>query len=90
MVALVYVVTAHRWGNVEGHNYCCGVFTNRKDAENAAQREMFWRAGKYDCMIHEMELDTAYVQNNKIHNHEWIKYEYSPELESEINYDESF
>lgn len=90
-MSLVYIVTAHRHGSLESHNYCCGAFTTKQQAENAAKREMRWRGGKYDCMIHEMDMDFAYVQNNKnMENHEWVKPDYNPEIESESNYDESF
>ena len=78
----VYVLTAYRWGSIENHSYVCGVFESKEDAQLAANREMLWRGGKYDCMIAEMEMNYPYVaQNNKAHEREWVSYEYSEELE---------
>jgi len=53
----MYVVEALRWGDRERHSYVVGVYTDKSRAKLAAKVETDWRAGKYDCVINECELD---------------------------------
>lgn len=47
----VYVVTAHRWGENETHNYVVGVTADPDEAEEWAYKEHCDRGGKYECSI---------------------------------------
>lgn len=77
---IVYVVTAQRIG--ESYKYVCGVFRNKEEAEISARREILWQGEKCVCMITELEMDYPYVaQNKKAQEQEWVRYEYSDELE---------
>lgn len=83
----VYVVTAHRWGSLEGHSYVCGVFDNKEDAELTAKKEMYWRAGKYDCLLTELELNNTNVLEKDLMASEWIRFSYSDDIESLVKED---
>lgn len=48
---VMYIVIAYRWGNREKHSYIVGIFTNDKDAVNAAELETNFRGGKYACFV---------------------------------------
>ena len=48
----IYVVTAHRYGSAESHNYVVGVFHSEDIAEIHAHAEVEMRSGKYDCLVH--------------------------------------
>lgn len=47
----MYIVLAHRWGDVEGHTYVVGIFDSLRDAVEVAIAEEYWRGGKYECRI---------------------------------------
>lgn len=53
----VYVVTAYRWGNLEGDSYLVGVFDTEKAAIDATNAEEDWRGGKYLCQVVETEVN---------------------------------
>lgn len=53
----VYVVTMHRWGDSESHNYVQGVFTKKFQAEKAGKAENLYRGGKYEYKISECTLN---------------------------------
>lgn len=57
MKTKVYVVTMHRWGDDETHNYVQGVFTDKDQADKCGEAEKAWRGGKYEPKITEMILD---------------------------------
>lgn len=52
-----YVVTAHRWGDSETHNYIVGVFSTLSKAETAAASCEYERGIKYECRISRVMLD---------------------------------
>lgn len=55
---IVYVVTMHRWGESETHNYCIGVFTSHEKAVLIGNAEEVWRGRpKYEHRITELVLD---------------------------------
>ena len=60
----VYVVTMHRWGDDETHNYCIGAFSDSEQAGLAGNAEQCWRGGKYEYKISELELN--YVCEEKL------------------------
>lgn len=70
---LVYVVTAHKWGSLEGHSYTCGAFDNRESAIEAANKEMIWKDGKYDFLLSVVGLNDAIVCGKTTIDSEWIK-----------------
>ena len=54
----VYVVTAHRWGYYESHNYLVGVYSTKTKAMDASKIEEDYRGGnKYICRIFETYMD---------------------------------
>jgi hypothetical protein len=84
---LVYVVTAHRWGSLESHSYVCGVFDDKEAAELTAKKEMYWRAGKYDCMITTMKFNNTNTLDNDLVSTEWIKFSYADDVEHLVKED---
>jgi len=55
-----YTVLANRWGDPEKHTYVVGVFDDVVRAYRAAIAEEYWRGGKYECVVHESELNAHY------------------------------
>ena len=53
----VYVVLMHRYGDVEGHTYIDGVYSDRKIARYEAQSHILFRGNKYYAAIHEHWVD---------------------------------
>jgi len=47
----MHVVTMHRWGDEETHNYVVGAFKERIQAIRAAKDEWEQRGGKYEAKI---------------------------------------
>lgn len=67
-----YVVTMHRWGEDESHNYVQGVFTKKAQATKCGEAESNYRGLKYTFKITEVVLDehdkdsmTWFKDNNK-------------------------
>ena len=61
---LIFCVTAYRWGDREKHSYVVGVFDDLERAIQKAKGEKEWRAGKYDCEVISMPINTT-TQNRK-------------------------
>jgi hypothetical protein len=57
MKTTVYVVTMHRWGDKESHNYVQGVFTKKAQAQKCCDAERSYRGCKYEPKITEVILD---------------------------------
>lgn len=57
MKTTVYVVTMHRWGDEESHNYVQGVFTKKAQAQKCGDAERSYRGCKYEPKITEMILN---------------------------------
>jgi len=53
----VYVVTAHRWGDRETHNYIVGIYSTKKLALKASQEESEYRGFKYICRAVMLRID---------------------------------
>ena len=53
----LYVVTMHRWGDDESHNYVQGVFSKKAQAQKAGKAEKDYRGGKYEPKISVIILD---------------------------------
>lgn len=53
----MYVVTMHRWGDDESHNYVLGVYSTKELALRAGRAEMEHRGMKYEPKITETLLD---------------------------------
>lgn len=51
----LFLVTAHRWGSSETHNYIHSVRSNYKEAEMDACQHVEDRDGKYDMVIWALE-----------------------------------
>lgn len=49
-----YIVTAHRYGFENGHNYIVGSRPKLEAAEKLAKDTVEHRSGKYDCLVTEM------------------------------------
>lgn len=54
----VFVVTAHRWGSQETHNYIVGIYSTLAKAQQNSKATIDERAGKYDCVIWEGLVDS--------------------------------
>ena len=63
----VYVVTMHRGGDAEAHNYLIGVFGNEQRARSAAKIEQDWRGGKYEPRIERITLNEMHAGAEKNH-----------------------
>ena len=50
----LYLVIAYRYGNRHGHHYPIGVFTNKTQAIEEAQDYHYFRGGKYEHIIFEV------------------------------------
>lgn len=61
-----YVVTAHRWGDSETHNYIYGVFSTIAKAEKAAEECEEGRGVKYECRISYVEIDKGGGHTEKL------------------------
>ena len=53
----IYVVTMHRWGDDDSHNYVQGAFTRKAQATKAGEAEACYRGGKYAYKVVEVCLD---------------------------------
>ena len=60
----IFVVTAYRWGDKEGHSYVVGVFDTEELAIAQAKLEKEWRGGKYECEVIVMDLNDALKYKN--------------------------
>lgn len=54
---ILYVVTMHRWGDDETHNYVQGVFSSEDDATLCGEAEKAWRGNKYEPKITKVILN---------------------------------
>lgn len=54
--ATVYVVMAHRGGDVENHTYCAAVCSSLSQAKTSADEHEQYRGGKYACSILEVPV----------------------------------
>lgn len=71
----IYVVIMHRWGDRESHSYFLGVYSKKKRAQNAGNREYEQRgSGKYYPEIIKTNLDSLKQKSisNTIPGHEDI------------------
>lgn len=70
-----YCTTAYRYGELDGHSYIIGYFSNKSIAKWHGDIEESWRGGKYSCIISEVEeLPSGYIINppidrDKLANH---------------------
>ena len=55
-----YTVLVNR-GGAEKHTYFVGVYGDLVRAYRAAIAEEYWRGGKYDCVVHESELNAENI-----------------------------
>lgn len=67
----VYVVTMHRWGDDESHNYVLGAFTCKEAAAISGDIERTYRGCKYEPKVTECLLDS--LEEDKIKYHESCK-----------------
>jgi hypothetical protein len=58
----VYIVTAYRFSNYEKHSYTVGVYSELEKAKEAAEKEEYFRGGKYGCIVYGFELDKNDMQ----------------------------
>ncbi len=52
-----YVVTMHRWGGEDTHNYVIGVYDNYELASMEGLGHKQWRGGKYEYKITEIYIN---------------------------------
>jgi hypothetical protein len=57
----IFTVIANRWGDDESHSYFVGAYDDVVRAYRAAIAEEYWRGGKYECVVHESELNAENV-----------------------------
>lgn len=57
MKQIIYTIQAYRWGDRERHSYTVGVFSTRRNALTAAETELYYKGGKYECEVLEWILD---------------------------------
>lgn len=67
----IYVVTMHRWGDDESHNYVLGVFSSQEKALEAGDIERTYRGCKYEYKVTESVIDG--FDESKIKYHESCK-----------------
>ena len=58
----LYVVTMHRWGDIEAHGYVLGVFDDLTRASEQANEEQLQRGNKYEAQIVRCEINEAGVK----------------------------
>ena len=61
---LIYVVTAYRFGDREGHSYVVGAFDNEEESLKHAKLEREWRGGKYQCEVRSMNINETLESKN--------------------------
>lgn len=61
---LIYIVTAYRFGDREGHSYVVGAFDNEEESLKQAKLEREWRGGKYECEVRSMNLNESLKYKN--------------------------
>lgn len=84
---IVYLVTAFRWGNIEEHSYCCGIFEDINVAFKVGLRERIWRGGKYELHIEEITLNAENIMTSKnVNNFWWV----DPKEFSQEDVDEAY
>ncbi len=66
---IVYVVTAHRWGETAEHNYLLGVFTRKAQAIKAADEREDYQGYKYMCQVIEVPVDRVCDHEHVIIRH---------------------
>lgn len=54
---MVYVPTMHRWGDLDGHQYVMGIYTDLNKAVKACEEERERRGGKYEWAVYAYALD---------------------------------
>ena len=75
-----YTVLANRWGDAEKHTYFVGVYDDVVRAYRAAISEECWRGGKYECVVHESELNAEnFCDFHGESIEEWCEKQYFPE-----------
>lgn len=80
-----YTVLANRWGDPEKHTYVVGVFDDVVRAYRAAIAEEYWRGGKYECVVHESELNAdnfCGIDGENIE--EWCEKQCLPKVQYEL------
>ena len=70
----VYVVIAHRFGNVELYSYIVGVFTTLHQAKYSAKLEREYRGTKYECKVYLVPLNSnKFKENNVVYSTKILK-----------------
>jgi len=85
-VVKIFTVIANRWGDAEKHTYFVGVYDDVVRAYRAAISEEYYRGGKYECVVHESELNAKNFSD--IHGEsieEWCEKRYFPEGHYELD-----
>ena len=76
----IFTVIANRWGDDEMHSYFVGAYNDVVRAYRAAIAEECWRGGKYQCVVHESELNAenlCEIDGESLE--EWCEKQYFPE-----------
>jgi len=79
-VVKIFTVIANRWGDPENHSYFVGVYDDVVRAYRTAIAEECFRGSKYECVVHESELNAENVcgiDGESIE--EWCEKQYFPE-----------
>jgi len=51
-----FYAVAYRWGDTNGHQYVCGIGTDRESVVAQAEHENNWRGGKYGIAVYEIKV----------------------------------
>jgi len=61
----IFTVIAYRFGELDRTSYFVGVYDDIARAYRAAIAEEYWRGGKYECVVHESELNESDIEKEE-------------------------
>lgn len=70
----IFTVIAYRFGELDRTSYFVGVYDDLVRAYRAAIAEEYWRGGKYECVVHESEINECDLEKE-----EWCAEQYLPD-----------
>ena len=66
----LYITEMQRGGDSHAHHYLLGAFSTLEAATRAGEVEKTWRAGKYEYLVTEIELDAAIDAEKMEYHHD--------------------
>ena len=61
----IFTVIAYRFGELDRTSYFVGAYDDIVRAYRAAIAEEYWRSGKYECVVHESELNECDLEKEE-------------------------